>query len=71
MQMAKRSKAVIKACFDLLSLVSDEIKGNDIYLFIGVLASQLNPDCYKLFKEAAINGNKISRQNLSTLLEEV
>ena len=42
---AKRSFEHVKANFDILGLVTDDIENDDNHLFLGVLASQLDPDC--------------------------
>lgn len=68
-QQAKRTYDSVKANFDILGLVTNNIENDDNHLFLGVLASQLGSGCYSLFKEAALQeGNKLSRQNLCALL---
>ena len=61
----------IKAGFELLSLITDKQSDFAVYVFLGHLASQLGLECYEVFRQAALRGDRLKEYELTNLLYEV
>ena len=54
---SKIKEVAIKASFELLSLISDEKEDFDGFTFSSMMLTCLKPQCYEVFRKAAMSGD--------------